>query len=40
MERGERIKVVVVLCCMCVLVNKNDDSTVSITNTRCFTCDN
>ena len=41
MERGERIGVVVVLCCMlCVLVNKNDDSTVSITNTGCFRCDN
>jgi hypothetical protein len=26
------------LCC--VLVNKNEDSTVSITNTGCFRCDN
>jgi len=34
--------VVVVLCCvvLCVLGNKNDASTVSITNTGCIRCDN
>jgi hypothetical protein len=37
MERGERSGGRVVLC---VLVNKNDDSTVSITITGCIRCDN
>jgi hypothetical protein len=37
-ERGAELW----LCCVyvCVLVNKNDDSTVSITNTGCFGCNN
>ena len=38
MERGERSCGCVVY--VCVLVNKNDDSTISITNTGCFRCDN
>ena len=37
LERGERSCGCDVLC---VLVNKNDDSTVSITNTGCIRCDN
>ena len=36
-ERGERSCGCVVLC---VLVSKNDDSIVSITNTGCIRCDN
>ena len=37
MERGERSCGCVVY--VCVLVNKNDDSTVSITIAGCFRCD-
>ena len=39
MERRERSCGCVVYVVVC-LVNKNDDSTVSITNTGCFRCDN